>query len=100
MRPGRTYMFRQQRSVRTLCSLLLLCLLVGLSLVACGNNGSNPGNASANGNSSTPNPTATVAPANTPGQAAQAALTVTSVDISLNPASLAGHACGSNLTVT
>lgn len=95
-------MHTYHRSWRTFSTLLLLCTLLGLSLVACGSNSGNPGNASANGTNVTPTPasTATSAPTSTPGQPAQSVFMVTGVDMSVNPASLAGIACGTQLTVT
>lgn len=72
-----------------------LCLLVGLSLVACS---SGPGNA--NANNTTPTPTSPAASSATPGQPAQGALSVTGVDIGVNPSNLGNYACGTQLTVT
>lgn len=92
-------MLTHSRSLRSLYILLLLCTLLGLSLVACGSGGSNPGTASANGNNTTPSPTST-ATTSTPGQPAQSVFSVTSVDMSVNPASLASYTCGTQLTVT
>lgn len=94
-------MLKQYRSLRTISTLLLLGVLLGLGLVACGNSATNSGNASANGTTATTTPNSNAAaPANTPGQPAQSVLTVTSVDISVQPASLASYACGTQLTVT
>lgn len=95
-------MLKQYRSLRTMSTLLLLGVLLGLSLVACGSSATNTGNTSANGTTATTTPSsnATSAPANTPGQPAQNVLTVTSVDISVQPASLASYTCGTQLTVT
>ncbi len=93
-------MFRHHhRTQRNLCTMLLLCALLGLSLVACGNT---PVSSPITIPASTPaqNATATSVSASTPGQPAPVPLSVTSVDISVNPASLSGYACGTQLTVT
>lgn len=89
-------MFRQSRFPRKVCALLFLCSLLGLSLVACSSNGVNPGNinAATPTQSSTTN-ASTQTPASAPG-----VFRVTSVSMSVNPASLAGHVCGTHLTVT
>lgn len=105
-------MFGHHRSLRTLSILVLLCALLGLSLAACGNS-SNTSQASTQGNAAaaTTNTTPTVAPTNTSitptavptntaSQPAQSVFSVTSVDMSVTPASLASYACGTPLTVT
>ena len=71
-------MFGQHGSLRRVCRMVLFCLVLGLSLAACGNGGGNAGN------SSTP----TTVP-----------LKVLSVDITVGP-SLKGHTCGSQFTET
>ncbi|MGH2509099.1 MAG: hypothetical protein ACRDHZ_17105 [Ktedonobacteraceae bacterium] len=89
-------MFAHHHSQRTIFPLLLLCTLLGLSLVACG---SGPGNASANG-SNTPSSSNAGSGNSSPGQPAQSVFTVNSVDISVNPANLSSYACGTQLKVT
>ncbi len=97
-------MLRQHRSLRACYGLALGCILLALSLAACGNNGGNSGDRGGtvgNGNISTP--AATTAPGNasttTPGTA-QVPLSVVSVSIAVHPASLSSYTCGTNVNVT
>ena len=96
-------MFGQHRFLRKYCSLGLLCTLLGLSLVACGNNGSAGGNGSSAGNASGNISTPVSSPTNTSTHAAgssQVPLKVMGVDMAVSPSSLNGKACGTNVTVT
>lgn len=97
-------MFGQHRLLRRYCGTVLLGMLLGLSLVACGNNGDasgsnggSAGNASGNISTSASNPTNT--PTH-PAGSSQVPLTVTGVDMAVSPSSLNGRACGTALTVT
>jgi hypothetical protein len=95
-------MFGQKRFARTFCSLFLLGALLILSLAACGTgSGNGSTSSSASGNISTP--TASSGSAATPTTAPDPTtvpLTVTSVTMAVNPASLSSYTCGTNVTVT
>lgn len=74
---------------RSAASIIFVCLAL-FSLVGCVSNGS--------GGST---PVATVPPMTTPSPAATSVpFTVTSVDMAVNPTSIAGMACGTSITVT
>ncbi len=73
-------MFRQRSPLRRFCRMVLFCMILGLSLAACGTSGGNGGSGTT--------PTPTTVP-----------LKVTSVDITVGP-SLGGHTCSSPFTET
>jgi hypothetical protein len=92
---GEARMFRNHRPLRQVSGLILLFALLGLSLAACSVSGVGSANPTATASTTqtattTPVPTATTAtnPFN-----------VVSVQMALNPASIAGLACGTALTV-
>lgn len=97
-------MVRRNRFFRSSCALVILGVLLGMSLVACGNSGGagssnsgSAGDASGNISTSAASPTNTSTPA---AGTSQVPLKVTGVDIAVSPSSLNGKACGSHATVT
>ncbi len=79
-----TNVFRSKHLIK---AVLFSCMIV-LAITACGG-----------GSNSSPTPTPGITPTSTPTTPA-AQFTVTSVDMAVNPTSIAGLACGTNLTVT
>lgn len=73
--------------------LILFACLTIFGLAACGYPNGTPGSASGG------TPTATT-PASTPTHATTAPFKVTGIDMAVNPTSIAGMACGKNITVT
>lgn len=84
-------MFEQPRFLRKICTFLLLTSLLGLGLVACSTGYATP----AQNPTSVPTGASSTTPSSAPGT-----FRVTSVSMSVSPASLAGYACGTHLTVT
>jgi hypothetical protein len=80
---------RKKTFKRSLLGMVFICLLAFV-LVACGSNSSGSGS---NGSGSTPTPSPTPSPTPTPFK-------VTSVDLSVNPNTIAGKLCGSSASFT
>jgi len=88
-------MLRTHRTLRQVSGFLLLFALLGLSLAACSVSGVGSANPTATASTTQ---TATTTPASTATTATNP-FQVTSVQMALNPASIAGLACGTVLTV-
>lgn len=99
-------MFHKYQFLIKVCIMTLLFSLLGLSVAACtvvsgsgGNSGSTATATATSSSVSTATPQTTSGPTTTPTQATTAPFQVTGVQIAVNPASIAGDACGSTLTV-
>lgn len=78
--------------------LILFACLTVIAITACGTP-ANPGTGSGSGGTATA-PASTPTRATTPTSASQAPFKVTDIDMAVNPTSIAGMACGKNITVT